>query len=381
MSLSPVSKKRKVSTLINSTKVVRRCLPSAVEEFRNGIPVVDGAPISEPVVIEGLAAGKNWGFSSFRGASSWTQEALNDRFGSVKTSFAFHSQSSHKEVCWESNCDNITLSFSEFFLWLEGGLDLGSIKPATHWGYANYKYVRQLFWGKKSPTTTSSASAAMLDQFLSTIDWSIAGLDRQKGHRTTLWLGSQGACTQCHQDTYGQNLVAQLHGRKRWTLFAPDDRQYLYPTRVPYEESSVFSEVNCVNPDFDAHPLFVSAVPRTTILIPGDVLFVPRHWWHHVENLDLALSCNLWLEHSLDNEERAREAIVRLIFSMASESCPSLPTYEKEPFDHAESLQLLWEALKAKKGPRVSKSKSALYENLIKALTAPEIVSQISRML
>lgn len=44
--------------------------------------------------------------------------------------------------------------------------------------------------------------------------------------------------------------------RKRWILYPPWESSYLYPTRIPYEESSVFSEVNVKNPDFERHPLF-----------------------------------------------------------------------------------------------------------------------------
>jgi len=30
-------------------------------------------------------------------------------------------------------------------------------------------------------------------------------------------------------------------------------------------------------------------------LKPGDVLFVPRHWWHYVENVGAAVSINSWI--------------------------------------------------------------------------------------
>jgi oxalate decarboxylase/phosphoglucose isomerase-like protein (cupin superfamily) len=30
-------------------------------------------------------------------------------------------------------------------------------------------------------------------------------------------------------------------------------------------------------------------------LKPGDVLFVPRHWWHYVENVGVAVSINSWI--------------------------------------------------------------------------------------
>lgn len=33
----------------------------------------------------------------------------------------------------------------------------------------------------------------------------------------------------------------------------------------------------------------------TVVLSPGDVLFIPRHWWHYVENLDIAISVNIWV--------------------------------------------------------------------------------------
>ena len=53
-------------------------------------------------------------------------------------------------------------------------------------------------------------------------------------------LGTEGAYTPCHYDTYGFNLYTQISGHKRWILFPPDDSNLLKPTRIPYEESSVF---------------------------------------------------------------------------------------------------------------------------------------------
>ena len=32
------------------------------------------------------------------------------------------------------------------------------------------------------------------------------------------------------------------------------------------------------------------------ILEPGDVLFVPRQWWHFVKSLDTTISVNTWIE-------------------------------------------------------------------------------------
>lgn len=34
---------------------------------------------------------------------------------------------------------------------------------------------------------------------------------------------------------------------------------------------------------------------RMVVLEPGDVLVVPHKWWHYVENIDIAISVNLWI--------------------------------------------------------------------------------------
>lgn len=90
--------------------------------------------------------------------------------------------------------------------------------------------------------------------------WERLGFPEVTGDQTTIWIGSEGSSTPCHLDTYGCNLVAQLYGRKKWCLFAPSETKKLYPTRIPYEESSVFSHVNVKNPDLNKTPDFKTAI-------------------------------------------------------------------------------------------------------------------------
>lgn len=123
-----------------------------------------------------------------------------------------------------------------------------------------------------------------------------------------------GAHTPCHLDSYGCNLVFQVQGRKRWHLFPPEDTPFLYPTRIPYEESSVFSKINVVNPDVKRFPQFQKARRHTVTLSPGQVLFVPRHWWHYVESIDsVTVSINSWIELEEDHQARVEEAITRIL--------------------------------------------------------------------
>ena len=46
----------------------------------------------------------------------------------------------------------------------------------------------------------------------------------------------------------------------------------------------------------------------------GEVLFVPRHWWHDVQTVsDTALSVNHWIALPTDRRERVKEALVALL--------------------------------------------------------------------
>ncbi|XP_048455218.1 HSPB1-associated protein 1 homolog [Rhincodon typus] len=103
--------------------------------------------------------------------------------------------------------------------------------------------------------------------------WSDFGYPGRDARDSTLWIGTEAANTPCHLDSYGCNLVLQVQGRKRWHLFPPEDTASLYPTRIPYEESSVFSSVNVVNPDFARFPRFHGARPHVVTLHPGEQFY------------------------------------------------------------------------------------------------------------
>ena len=105
---------------------------------------------------------------------------------------------------------------------------LGELDPSENFLYFDYKYMKDMF----------------AESVLASVDWSCAGFPHVSGSESTFWFGSAGAHTPCHYDTYGVNLVAQLYGRKRWVLFPPGDTDVLAPTRVPYEESSVYSDID-----------------------------------------------------------------------------------------------------------------------------------------
>nr|XP_045003524.1 HSPB1-associated protein 1 [Jaculus jaculus] len=237
-------------------------------------------------------------------ARHWTAQYLAGVLQGKQIRFRMGLKSTDTVPQFEPACGYVDATVEEFLAWNSDQSDLcGPFKDHSHskfWAYADYKYFVSLFEDKT-------------DVFQDVM-WSDFGFPGRNGQESTLWIGSLGANTPCHLDSYGCNLVFQVQGRKRWHLFPPEDMPFLYPTRIPYEESSVFSKVNVVNPDFKCFPQFQKARRHVVTLRPGQVLFVPRHWWHYVESIDpVTVSINSWIELEEDHLARVEEAITRML--------------------------------------------------------------------
>jgi LPS sulfotransferase NodH len=103
------------------------------------------------------------------------------------------------------------------------------------------------------------------------------------GQQCFLWFGPAGTLTPLHHDT-SNILLAQVAGRKRYRLIPAVEWQYLY------NSSGVFSDVDCENPDLSRHPDFRNATIIDIVVEPGEVLFMPVGWWHHVRALDVSIT-------------------------------------------------------------------------------------------
>ncbi|XP_055710272.1 HSPB1-associated protein 1 [Phlebotomus papatasi] len=225
------------------------------------------------------------------------------------------------------------------------------------------------------------------------IDFSPLGFPEIKDD-ITLWLGSKGAHTPCHYDTYGRNIVIQVYGHKRWILFSPEAN--LQATRIPFEESSVYSSLNFFSPQHLSQFDGISDQAHIVTLNPGDVLIVPPKWWHYVENLETALTLNAWIPIEEDTDAQIRECFTKsIIFNFLRDVDSSLrkflvypnemDIFDMDPIDftklHLEVLKHLRNVRKSIPNPNLNKNilSNEEWTDLLSKNSSIEIIKRTSK--
>ena len=148
-----------------------------------------------------------------------------------------------------------------------------------------------------------------------------------------LWIGNATQVA-THFDA-SPNLAVCVAGRRRFTLFPPEQVANLY--LGPIDNTLAGPPNSMVDPDapdLDLYPRFAEALPHAQVaeMEPGDALFIPAIWWHHVRAFDrLNVLVNYWW--SYDSSATPFVALVHALMSVRD-----LPPEQKQAwrawFDH-----------------------------------------------
>jgi hypothetical protein len=109
-------------------------------------------------------------------------------------------------------------------------------------------------------------------------------LDPEFGPR--IWIGNR-VTVQTHFDLL-YNIACVVGGRRRFTLFPPGQVSNLYPGPIDFTPAGTpVSMVPLRGHDATRFPRFEEALrhAQQAELTPGDALYIPYAWWHHVESL------------------------------------------------------------------------------------------------
>jgi hypothetical protein len=135
-----------------------------------------------------------------------------------------------------------------------------------------------------------------------------------------VWLGNR-ITTPTHVDEWN-NIGCVVAGRRRFTLFPPEQIANLYIGPLDFAPTGApMSLVSLRDPDFERYPKFRAALAaaHAAELGPGDAIFIPSLWWHHVESLEsFNVLVNYWWHDLVGDGALADSAFDALLHGILS---------------------------------------------------------------
>lgn len=135
-----------------------------------------------------------------------------------------------------------------------------------------------------------------------------------------IWLGNRVTIA-AHYDP-SENIACCIAGRRRFTLFPPEQVANLYPG--PFEFTPAGATISMVDfdrPDFGNYPKFEQALEAAWVadLEPGDAIYIPYLWWHHVRSLvRINGLINYWWAQPDEKHGDPRNALFHAMMSVRS---------------------------------------------------------------
>jgi hypothetical protein len=194
--------------------------------------------------------------------SLWNPAYLVEKLGSTEVE-VMAGRESDPDYEVNSNDHRFMMPFDEFVAKIEG-----ASRSNDTYLVANNKLL------------ATEAALPLWDDF--TLDERYLVPDQNRNH-AFLWFGPAGTVTPLHHDTINV-LFNQIDGWKHFILIPS-----LEIHRV-YNNLAVYSAVDPLNPDLNQYPLFADVQQLHLDVGPGQTLFIPAGWWHHVEATEASIS-------------------------------------------------------------------------------------------
>ncbi len=115
-----------------------------------------------------------------------------------------------------------------------------------------------------------------------------------------IWFGNRVVVAPHFDES--DNIAVVAAGKRRFTLFPPQQTPNLYIGPLDFTPAGQpISLVNILDPNLDQHPNYPKAYEAalSVELTPGDAIYIPTPWWHHVQSLsDFNVLMNYWWNQS-----------------------------------------------------------------------------------
>lgn len=151
----------------------------------------------------------------------------------------------------------------------------------------------------------------------------------------SIWIGNRSRIA-AHHDV-PDNIAVVAAGRRRFTLFPPEQVANLYIGPLDFTPAGqAISLVDFASPDLERFPRFAEAMrhARVAELGPGDALFIPSMWWHHIEALEpFNVLVNYWWRQSPPHMDSPISALMLALLTLR-ELPPAQRSAWQELFRH-----------------------------------------------
>lgn len=119
----------------------------------------------------------------------------------------------------------------------------------------------------------------------------LTSLGEGKIYNCMVWMGPYGCVSPLHFDPM-DNALMQFVGVKQVLMYPPES--YVYAgTDGNQSNTSPLNPEETLN--LKKHPLAADLPPPLKCrLTPGDVLFIPKKWWHFVRTVQTSVNINCW---------------------------------------------------------------------------------------
>jgi hypothetical protein len=155
------------------------------------------------------------------------------------------------------------------------------------------------------------------------------------GAMPRIWIGNRTEVS-AHFDL-SDNIACVVSGRRRFTVFPPEQLANLYVGPLDHTMAGQpASMVSLHEPDFERYPRYHEALAaaQAAELEPGDAIYVPALWWHHVDALSpFNVLVNYWWDDLAEHSGSPFECLAHAIWTI-SNLPPERRAAWKSVFDH-----------------------------------------------
>lgn len=199
-------------------------------------------------------------------------------------------------------------------------------------------FCQRLLNYRQKPSATLSIQTAYVDEYFPGVEQENTMTLLGEGLRPRIWLGNKTVVGTHYDDA--ENIACVVAGKRRFTLFPPAQISNLYAGPLEFTPAgATVSMASLVHPDFEKYPRLKIALKHAQVadMEPGDGLYIPTLWWHHVQALsDINLLVNYWSGGSAGGNCAPPHAYAAMLMSILAmnNASPAVRQSWKAMFDY-----------------------------------------------